>query len=252
MHSYVDLLVDRLKGEIATSRATVDMTRWYNYTTFDIIGDLAFGEPFDCLRNSRYHPWVSFVFDSVKASTLMRAALVYPCLASLAKIMVPRSMMRKRIAHYEMSKEKVNRRLQKKTDRPDFTTYILRYSDERAMTQKEVEANAGILILAGSETTATTLAAATFYLLKNPVVHRKLIEEVRGTFATQDDINFLSVARLPYLNGVIEESLRLFPPVPGITPRQVPEGGEFIDGEFVPGGVCSATRTYVVITQLTE
>lgn len=78
--SYVDLLVERLNDEIPASRDTLDMTRWYNYTTFDIIGDLAFGEPFDCLCESQYHPWVSMVFNSTKVASLMRPLVVYPFL----------------------------------------------------------------------------------------------------------------------------------------------------------------------------
>ena len=78
--SYIDLLVERLNDEIPASRDTLDMTRWYNYTTFDIIGDLAFGEPFDCLCESQYHPWVSMVFNSTKVASLMRPLVVYPFL----------------------------------------------------------------------------------------------------------------------------------------------------------------------------
>jgi hypothetical protein len=62
------MLVDRLTGEISASRETVDMSQWYNFTTFDIIGDLAFGEPFDCLKDSQYHPWVEMVFVSCPQS----------------------------------------------------------------------------------------------------------------------------------------------------------------------------------------
>jgi len=53
---YVNLLVERL-GKIVSADTTsqnieVDMVQWFNFTTFDIIGDLGFGESFDCLENS--------------------------------------------------------------------------------------------------------------------------------------------------------------------------------------------------------
>ena len=50
MQTYVDLLIQRLRTH-ATSSAIVDMNKWYNFTTFDLIGDLAFGEPFGCLQS---------------------------------------------------------------------------------------------------------------------------------------------------------------------------------------------------------
>ena len=39
---YIDLLVQKLRDNCDTG--TVNMAAWYNYTTFDVIGDLAFGE----------------------------------------------------------------------------------------------------------------------------------------------------------------------------------------------------------------
>jgi cytochrome P450 len=234
---YVDLLVEKLRAECAFSRSTVDMMKWYNYTTFDIIGDLAFGEPFDCLQDNRYHPWVKMVFQSVKMSVYLRLIHLYPMLESLVKRLLPKKAARMRNEHWHMSKDKVGRRLDLQTSRPDFMSCILRHNDERGMTRQEIEANAGVLILAGSETTATLLSGCTFYLLKHPGKYNKLVQEIRGGFQKQDDISFLSVARLPYLHAVLEESLRLYPPVPGYLPRKVPMGGASIDGQYVPGGV---------------
>lgn len=136
-----------------------------------------------------------------------------------------------------MSKEKVNRRLATKTNRPDFTSCILRYSDERGMTHKEIESNAAFLIIAGSETTSTALSGCIYCLLNYPHTYHRLVDEIRDTFHPQDDITILSSAKIPYLTCVLEETLRLYPPTPGIIPRRVPKGGAVIDGKFVPEGV---------------
>ncbi|KAA8641482.1 uncharacterized protein ATNIH1004_001947 [Aspergillus tanneri] len=57
VRGYIDLLIQRLHENANDENKPVDMVSWYNYTTFDVIGDLAFGEPFGCLEESRYHPW---------------------------------------------------------------------------------------------------------------------------------------------------------------------------------------------------
>lgn len=127
--------MERLHQEVASHREMVDISRWLIYTNFDIIGDLAFAESFDCLRNSDYHPWLTILFDSIRVVTFMRTVLIYPLFAFLMTWVVPKSMKEKSDQHYQMSKDKVNRRLATKTNRPDFTSCILRYNDERDDTR---------------------------------------------------------------------------------------------------------------------
>jgi cytochrome P450 len=105
------------------------------------------------------------------------------------------------------------------------------------MTEKEIVSTFGILLLAGSETTATLLSAVTYYLLKNPSVMQKLKDEIRTSFTTEDEITQISVNKLKYQLAVLDETLRIHSPTPGGFPRMVPEGGREIDGQWVPGGV---------------
>ncbi|KAJ5635777.1 Cytochrome monooxygenase lcsI [Penicillium longicatenatum] len=244
IQSYVDLMVDRLNEQIEATSGAIDMCRWYNFTTFDIIGDLAFGEPFNCLQEGKYHPWVKMVFLSVKGGALLRPLQIYPSIAPIVKMLLPKRIMRMRNEHFAMSAEKVHRRLETKTERPDFMTYILRHTDDRAMTAKEMEANAALLIVAGSETTATLLAGVSYYLVQNPAAYKRLVEEIRSTFKSYDDINFMGVSQLTYLNAALEEALRVYPPVPGVVPRVVPKGGSIIDGIYVPEGVSVSGAHY--------
>lgn len=50
IQKYVDQLVDRLKEVTSEDGQPIDMTKWYNWITFDIVADLLFGEPFGCLQ----------------------------------------------------------------------------------------------------------------------------------------------------------------------------------------------------------
>ena len=76
-----------------------------------------------------------------------------------------------------------------------------------------------------------------FYLLRNPVTMAKLKDEVRGVFNSPSEINNASTTPLRYLNAVCREAMRVYPPLPFALPRLVPEGGDTIDGHWVPGGV---------------
>ncbi|KAJ5806541.1 Cytochrome monooxygenase lcsI [Penicillium pulvis] len=237
IQSYVDLLVNRLEGETFKSQEPTDMVRWYNFTTFDIIGDLTFGEPFNCLQNNVYHQWVSMTFQAAKGMVFIRPIMIYPLLAPIVRKLLPKQVMKNRLEHYRMTEEKVLQRIKTKTERPDFFTFIMRHSDDRAISVQQMKANAALLILAGSETAASVLSGFTYYLLQNEAAHQKLLKELRETFKFYDEINFKCVSGLKYLNAALEEALRMFPPLTETLPRVVPKGGAMIDGEYVPEGV---------------
>lgn len=111
------------------------------------------------------------------------------------------------------------------------------------MTEKEIISTFAVLLLAGSETTATLLSAVTFYLLKNPPTMQKLKTEIRTSFVNENEITQISVNKLKYQLAVLDEALRIHAPTPGGFPRIVPEAGREIDGQWVPGGVSGTLRT---------
>ena len=118
-----------------------------------------------------------------------------------------------------------------------MSSSILRHNDERGMTEAELKANCGVLVIAGSETSATLLSGLIFHLLKTPQALQKLQEEIRGSFQSTSDMTFLAEVKLPYMQACIEEALRIYPPVPTAMPRRTPPEGFVIDGQFIPGSV---------------
>jgi cytochrome P450 len=88
-------------------------------------------------------------------------------------------------------------------------SYILRYNDDKGMSVAEINQSAKVLVLAGSETTATLLSGAIFHLLKNPLTLKKLVDEVRSSYESERHINLVSSAKLHYLQAVLDEALRL-------------------------------------------
>lgn len=110
----------------------------------------------------------------------------------------------------------------------------------------KLQMNASLLIVAGSETTATLLSGATFLLLTNPDALAKLTAEVRSTFADDADITLSSVSSLTYMLACLDESLRRYPPVVIGLPRVVPKGGATVAGQFVPEGTTVAVWHYAI------
>jgi cytochrome P450 len=102
------------------------------------------------------------------------------------------------------------------------------------------------MVNAGSDTTATSLAATFYHLLKNPDIMRTLVSELDAYFllsptnkypsALQDCITtFADAQKLPYLDACIKETFRLHPALGGqLSERIVPPSGATISGSFIP------------------
>ncbi|CAF9920690.1 hypothetical protein IMSHALPRED_004976 [Imshaugia aleurites] len=239
--SYITLLMTRLRERAGSSdTAVVDISRWINFATFDIIGDLAFGESFHCLEQSNYHEWVTVMFSQFKTA-IMILSMRYLGLEKPVRMMLPKSLKAKKGIHASSANEKIRRRLAQGAEgtdaqRNDFMTYILRYNNEKGMSVTEIECTFRFLVVAGSETIGTALTAMMGCLLKNPEMLDRVTQEVRQSFPNASQMTSDAVSKLPYLAAVIEEGLRVCPPVSFGTPRVVPAGGAKVSGYHLQAG----------------
>ncbi|KAF1730567.1 Versicolorin B desaturase [Beauveria bassiana] len=238
IQQYVRLLVDRLRP-LASSGREVSIGDYIMFATFDIAGELTFGEPFDCLAKEEVHPWVKVTLGFFKRIISIASLLmVFPYLRALLPYLVPKNIQEQSRERFAFSTARTGKRLElgEAAHRSDFVTYICRYNDDKGMSRKEIDATCDILISAGSETTATALSGTLQYLFRNPECLRKLTEEVRSSIAADSDLTIQKTATLPYLGAVLQEGLRMAPPAPSIRPRLVPEGGAHVCGHWLPAG----------------
>ncbi|KAF7898523.1 hypothetical protein EAF00_004969 [Botryotinia globosa] len=94
--------------------------------------------------------------------------------------------------HMAYTIAKVEARLRKNTDRKEFISYILG-NNKNDMSHDKIEGTATVMIMTGSEITASALCVATYYMLKHPKVLSAATSEVRKKFKSVNDINMLSV-----------------------------------------------------------
>ena len=247
---HTDLLVRKLRERMENNKTVVNIVDWCMFLTFDVLGDLAFGESFDCLSKSAFHPWVQNIFNSFKLGAILGALRLYfsNSVDSLLVKLSPKSVTRASKAQYEWSLRKVHQRLNLETQRDDFFSHIIPNIDdpEGGMNMAEIESNASLLTVAGSETCGTVLSGTINYLVKSPSVRKKLTEEIRDTFSKSEDITFAALVDLPYLNAVVEEGLRTSPPNTSGLSHLVPVGGDTVCGEWLPGNV-RPIRSYCLL-----
>ncbi|KAH7396245.1 cytochrome P450 monooxygenase-like protein [Pyrenochaeta sp. MPI-SDFR-AT-0127] len=237
INSYITLLIEKLHKR-AQARVSVDIMRWLNFTTFDITGDLAFDESFDSLKNEDYNSWIANMFQLLRVASMLRATSTYPIVGVPIMMLLKKipGLAKARYAHESYTRDKTARRLEKKTDRKDFISYILKNNDDKGMTPDEIKQTSGTLIIAGSETSATLTSGAIFYLLKHPSWIERSYQELRSTFKNEAHMSFASLSQLKILNAIIQETFRMYPPVPTSLPRVVPSEGATVCGTYIPSG----------------
>lgn len=254
IESYVDLFIRQLSSRVSGLKGkqkTVDIEKWFNFLTFDISGDLSFGESFDCLKNGKAHPWVEIAQDFGKGLALIASVNLYPPIDKLLQYIIPKHILQRSKDHRMMSFAKAQKRVALDMDRPDWVTATKKYNAQKgAFTEAEWGINLLIIAFASSETTASALTAILRELVQHKGVLHRLTQEIRGAFQSERDITIASTANLPYLNAVVSEGLRLNPPVVIGVPRVVPDGGDTVCGRWVPGGVRSSNPSSCVSSSL--
>jgi hypothetical protein len=184
------------------------------------------------------HPWVTSIFSNIKLMSILRIFVQYPLMkAVLPLLFSTKSTQEKLYQHGALVTAKLDKRLALGVNSPrkDFLSYILEHNDEKEMSYQELWGNSDVLIVAGSETTATSLLGLTYYLSQNQEVWRRLKIEIRESFRSEDEMTMRSTAALPYLSACLQERLRIYPPVDLTPPRD--SLGATINGEYIPKGV---------------
>ncbi|KAI8631113.1 cytochrome P450 [Xylariaceae sp. FL1651] len=184
--------------------------------SFDVMGDVIFSTPFQTLTHSHSHHhihtlrrFLSFLgpFSPTPWLLILRASL--PLVAD------GWHQMFKTFETCLAERKKVF----------DHTTPI--GPDLHALTGDAVA-----LVIAGSDTAASTLVYALFYLAKEPRYQDILLNELKQGNISEPSAS--NVQSLPILNAVINETLRLHSPVPTGTPRDTGANGLTVAGRYIP------------------
>ncbi|KAL8954791.1 MAG: hypothetical protein Q9183_006931, partial [Haloplaca sp. 2 TL-2023] len=188
------------------------------------------------VQTGKTHFWISIVISSLGQGALADVFNRFPFLRTLFMAVTPASKFEDTKKHEAYTVDLVTKRINRKTDRKDFMTRILENRDQSEISDIQLAAHASDFVVAGSETTATALSAINYYLIRTPHARKQLQDEIRTAFKTYDEINATSTVPLKYMEAVCKEAMRMYVPLPFALPRVVPEGGDTVAGEWLPGG----------------
>ncbi|KAL7268464.1 hypothetical protein RUND412_008914 [Rhizina undulata] len=231
--------IDFEGGEKGKGKWRGDMSEWANYLTFDIMGELSYGKNFGMLK-SEENRYVPEIIDKTTHRGLICGTITQLDTYRLDTWFL-NSIAEGQKRVFNFAGKQAQERMALKGDRKDFIHYLINAKNpdgESSYSMQEMFSESTLLMVAGSDTTATTMAAAFFYLTRNPEILAKLTTEIRTAFASASEIHVgPTLDSCHYLRAIVEETLRLSPSVPGALPREVLPGGLQIGTEFIPAGV---------------
>lgn len=153
------------------------------------------------------------------------------------------------------SKKQVGQRMNSdiyNSPRRDFFYYLLNAKDPQTgqgFAQGELWGESNTLIIAGSDTTSTTITTTLFYLLHNPAALVRVQQEIRDKFESVEDIRSGAMLNsCTFLRACIDEAMRMSPPVGAVLPRFTLEGGLHIKelDIHIPAGVGVGSPIYAL------
>lgn len=249
---------------------TCDIADWISYLTWDILGEVTFSKPFGFMEQAtdvggmlltaeKNMDYQSVVRDSYLPSPHLslhnhsqsqigqiptldkwlaknpRLASKFPAFAATAGFCVERFVERMQ-------------KLDQFKGKTDFMNQFLHAKDEfpSVVTDNEVIGYMIVNILGGGDTTSITVKAIIYHVLKNPAVHKRLVEELKNA-QLQHPASYAALEGLEYLDACIKEGLRIHPVVGHIMERVVPSTGlALANGVTLPPGTIVGINPWVV------
>ncbi|XP_030250031.1 cytochrome P450 4T8 isoform X1 [Sparus aurata] len=153
-----------------------------------------------------------------------------------------REVIRKR--KEALKEEKELDRIQAKRNL-DFLDILLLARDEnqQGLSDEDIRAEVDTFMFEGHDTTASGLSFILYSLACHPEHQKMCREEIMQALEGKDTMEWEDLSKIPYTTMCIKESLRLYPPVPGMN-RKTTKPITFFDGRTLPAGSFVGTSVY--------
>ncbi|KAJ5751603.1 hypothetical protein N7520_008520 [Penicillium odoratum] len=229
---YRQKLFDQL---MAREGETVNAIQWFNFYAYDVMGDLAFARSFDMLDDNENHWAIQVLLDGL-------GPLEYMIPVWLLRLFLGIAMLSKDWWQFgKFCNDRLMHRLKNTPDIPDISASLLAPVDCDNLSSNDIGtlgADTRLILTAGSDTSAIALTMILYELAQHPDEAQKLRNELAPYTPDENgEYSHDQISQLMRLNGFINETLRLHPPIPGVIPRKTPPEGMKLGDTFIPGNI---------------
>ncbi|CAI6339949.1 unnamed protein product [Periconia digitata] len=235
---HVTSLSNNIRGRLGQSR---NCTELFYFFGFDVMGDTAFGKDFNMLKSNIQHP----IVEIMRSGTYIMGRLTP--VPWLVTVLASLPGVNKNFERLESYAEEHIYALSKESQGGEGIMSKLidaarSPSDPQKIEMYHLGADAMVVIIAGSDTVSIASSFMFYHLALNTEHVAKLRTELEGV----DIRDNRALQSLVHLNALINETLRLYPPVITGPLRQTPPEGLQIGETFIPGNVTISTPLWIL------
>ncbi|KAL3487019.1 cytochrome P450 [Aspergillus germanicus] len=234
-----DVLLEKM-GKSAKSNKVIDLGEWIQYT-FDVVGELFFGQQFGFMRDE--HDFGNYILslDTLLPTTALLCVLPVFIRSFEGLLAFPFPNVHKAVQGFDeirrAGKFWVTHRMQQMADREINRSDLLDKLDSTPVSSStETKRHS----FAGSDTTAIAIRSILYHLMKSPNAYDKLMADIDEANSdgrlSRPHVKYNEAIKLPYLVACCKKGMRMHPSVGLSLPRYVPAGGREIAGHYFPAG----------------
>ncbi|KAK4448808.1 Tryprostatin B 6-hydroxylase [Podospora aff. communis PSN243] len=219
---------------------SMDVTKFFAFFVFDIMEDLAFNKSSNMLADEKE----AYIFETIRADMFSIALFTHlPWLLPFLK-RTP-ILNHNYLKFWNWIQAQIDERSRNEPKSRDIFSYILEAYNNGPKTKRDkwnLHGDAQLIVIAGSDSVAAVLTHVFYHLALDPT----LAGALRAEFDALPDLSHENLVAVALLDAVINETMRLHPPVASGTQRVTPPGGMWIGERHVPGDVIVQVPSYTV------
>ena len=238
----IDKLVKYIDARLAGpgKSCELDFSKVAQFYTLDVITHMAFGAPFGYLTSDEdlhdYHatfkeqaPMISIINSMPSVSRFLNQGW-------MKKLWAPSARDAKGVGRLMgMAKSTVEERIRSGKQDDDMLGSFLSHG----MSPHQAEAEILTQLSAGTDSNSAALRGIFLHLITCNQAYLRLQTEIDQGIADgmiSSPTTAEEAVALPYLDAVVREGMRIWPPFAGLNIKKVKPEGETIKGQFIPGG----------------
>ncbi|KAJ0423362.1 cytochrome P450 [Aspergillus carlsbadensis] len=232
--------------ERLSRQGPVDVKEGMLWFGFDMMGELGFGRSFGTLKEAKLSAIVHLVETGARAINAMgNVPYVSYILHLLPSPLKQFEIWLEEAVNWRMAKAEKNELVE-----ADVFAYLLgeRGKQRRHLDRKELHQDCMLMVIGGSDTTSNALSFALFELARKPELTQRVRDEICSLFPDGSPIDDFKKLRdeAPLLNACLNESLRLWPPVPSGLQRHIPAPITMSDKVVIPANTVASTHCFTM------